>query len=197
MEKNDVNIPSKCVLIGGSAGSLKALLHFFPKLKAGLPIPVIVVVHRKNDAQSSLEKLLSDHTALTVKEAEDKEWLQPATIYIAPAGYHLLIEKDYSLSLDGSEKVLFSRPSIDVTFQSAADAFGKGLLGIILSGANNDGAQGLLTIKNYGGTTVIQNPKNAEIPAMPLAALEQLMPNHIANDEHIADLVNHFAFKLS
>lgn len=196
MEKNDVNIPARCVIIGGSAGSLKALLHFFPKLKAGLPVPVIVVVHRKNDTQSSLEKLLSDHTVLTVKEAEDKEWLQPATIYIAPPGYHLLVEKDHSLSLDGSEKVLFSRPSIDVTFQSAADAFEKGLLGIILSGANNDGAHGLLTVKNYGGTTVIQNPENAEIPAMPQAALEQVMPDHIANDQHIADLVNHFAFKL-
>lgn len=118
--------------------------------------------------------------------------LENGRLYIAPPDYHLLIEKDHSLSLDGYEKVLWSRPSIDVTFQSAAEIFGKKVLGILLSGANNDGASGLEYIKKAGGTTIIQHPDNAEIPVMPQAALNRLQPDYLLKDKEIAAIINNF-----
>lgn len=193
MAQNDVRKNEKCVVIGGSAGSLKVLLHLIPKLDAAINVPIVIIVHRKNDAQSSLETLLGDHSKIKVKEAEDKEALLPGVVYIAPPNYHLLIEKEQTLSLDCSEKVQFSRPSIDVSFQSAAEVFGNGLLGIILSGANNDGTAGLATIQECGGLVAIQNPRNADMPTMPISALEELDPDYIVNDSQIADIINIFA----
>ena len=192
MAKDELATEDKCIVIGGSAGSLKVLLHFIPKIKPTIQVPIIIILHRKNDMQSTLENLLREHTKLDIKEAEDKEKILPGTIYIAPPNYHLLIERNGTLSLDGSEKVLFSRPSIDVTFQSAAEVYGAGLLGIILSGANNDGTAGLSTIKDYGGVVAIQNPKDAEIPAMPLSALELIDPDYIINGNQIASIINKF-----
>lgn len=192
MEKNDLKTVSRCVVIGGSAGSLKVLLHLLPELHYPLSFPVIIVLHRKNDRRSSLEHLLGYRTSIPVREAGDKESLHNGTIYIAPPDYHLLAEKDCSLSLDGSEKVLWSRPSIDVTFHSVAEVFGSNTLGILLSGANNDGAYGLECIRAAGGKTLIQDPAYAEMPAMPLAALERLYPDFLAKDHDIADIINHF-----
>jgi two-component system chemotaxis response regulator CheB len=192
MEKDDLIDISKCVVIGGSAGCLKVLLRIIPKLSPDLCIPIIIVIHRKNDRKSSLDQLLNYRTSLIVQEAEDKVMLKNGRLYIAPPDYHLLIEKDHSLSLDGSEKVLWSRPSIDVTFQSAAEIFGEKVLGILLSGANNDGASGLKSIKKAGGTTIIQHPDNAEISVMPLAALNLLQPDYLLKDEEIAAVINNF-----
>lgn len=192
MEENDLINVSKCVVIGGSAGCLKVLLRIVPELHPHLDFPIIIVIHRKNDRRSSLDQLLTYHTALIVKEAEDKIMLENGKLYIAPPDYHLLIEKDQSLSLDGSEKVLWSRPSIDVTFQSATDIFGANVLGILLSGANNDGALGMEAIKKAGGKTIIQHPDNAEIPIMPLAALDLLQPDYLLKDTAIAAIINSF-----
>jgi len=192
MEKNDLKKAAKCVVIGGSAGSIKPLLHILSKLKTSLDFPVIVILHRKNDPRSSLETLLDNGCSLVVKEAEDKETLKGGVIYVAPGDYHLLIENDHSLSLDASEKVLWSRPSIDVTFQSAADVYKNKLLGILLSGANNDGSLGLERIKAMGGKTIVQHPENAEMPAMPLAAINTFEPDYILNDTEIAPVINRF-----
>lgn len=192
MEKDDLNNNAKCVVIGGSAGSIKPLLQIVSKLKASLDFPVIVILHRKNDPRSSLETLLNNGCALIVKEAEDKETLKNSVVYVAPSDYHLLVENDHSLSLDASEKVLWSRPSIDVTFQTAADVYKHKLLGILLSGANNDGSRGLERIKEMGGQTIVQNPDNAEMPAMPLSALNMFKPDHVLKDSEIAAAINRF-----
>lgn len=192
MEKDDLTGISKCVVIGGSAGCLKVLLRIIPELSPNLYTPIIIVIHRKNDRKSSLDQLLNYRTSLIVQEAEDKITLEQGGLYIAPPDYHLLIEKDHSLSLDGSEKVLWSRPSIDVTFQSAAEVFGENVLGILLSGANNDGASGLEYIKKAGGITIIQHPDNAEMPVMPQAALNRMPPDYLLKDKEIAAAINNF-----
>lgn len=191
MEKDELKNVTRCVVVGGSAGSLKVILQMVTGLDRLLPFPVIIILHRKNDA-SALEQLLDDRCPLRVKEAEDKEPLENGTVYIAPPDYHLLIEQDRSLSLDGSEKVLWSRPSIDVTFQSAAEAFGRCVLAVLLSGANNDGASGLEYIRHHGGRVIIQDPRNAEMPVMPEAALARLQPDMLLPDHAIAEAVNCF-----
>lgn len=192
MEKNDLIPTRSCVVIGGSAGSLKVLLQILPQLDPHLLFPIIIVVHRQNGHHSTLEQLLDERSKLTVKEAEDKETLLNGTVYLAPPDYHLLVEKDHSLSLDGSEKIRWSRPSIDVTFQSVAEVFGTKALGILLSGANDDGASGLKEIQLAGGTTIIQEPLNAEIPAMPIAALNLLQPDFLLPDHALAATINNF-----
>jgi len=192
MAKNDLIPVSRCVVIGGSAGSLKALMRILPGLKPAKDVAIIIILHRKNDSRSSLDQLLGYQTRLEVKEAEDKETMRTGVIYIAPPDYHLLIENDASLSLDCSEKILWSRPSIDVTFESAAEIFGAGTLGVLLSGANNDGTQGLASIRQAGGHTLVQDPANAEIPAMPQSALNDMQPDFVLPDTEIAGAINRF-----
>ncbi len=160
------------VLIGGSAGSLQVLLRALPQLPAALPLPIVVVLHRRADSNSSLESVLQAHSSLPVKEAEDKEAIRAGKIYVAPSDYHLLVERSKTFSLDFSEKVNFSRPSIDVTFESAADIFGYRTVGILLSGANADGASGMRTINKHSGLTAVQDPGTAIAPYMPQKALE-------------------------
>ena len=161
--------PFHVVVIGGSAGSLEIVMDIVRNLPPQSQDVFIIVLHRKYDNNESiLENLLSHNTKLRVMEAEDKEIIQPASIYIAPPDYHLLVESDgASFSLDSSEKVHYSRPSINVTFQSVADVFGNRVLGILLSGANADGAEGLLAIKQAGGHTMVQHPATAEVDFMP------------------------------
>ena len=161
------------VVIGGSAGSLDVLLSIIDKLPSPLQATIVVVVHRKSGPDSLLPDLLSARTHLPVKEVEDKEPILPGSIYVAPADYHLLIEDAHSFSLDSSEKVHYSRPSIDLTFESAAVQFGPALVGVLLSGANADGAEGLLRIREAEGFTIAQDPTTAEIDFMPRQAIEQ------------------------
>jgi two-component system chemotaxis response regulator CheB len=162
----------EAVVIGASAGAIEALLTILPALPADFPVPVIVVIHIPADRDSIVAEVLQNKCDLRVKEAEDTETMERGTVYIAPPAYHLLIEPDRRLSLSVDEPVLFSRPSIDVLFESAADAIGDGLLGVILTGASNDGAQGLRSILDQGGTTIVQDPVSAYASAMPKAALE-------------------------
>jgi two-component system chemotaxis response regulator CheB len=161
----------KLLVIGGSAGSLDVLLNLLPALDTSWPLSMIIVIHRKNDNDSLLTELLTGRTKLAVKEAEEKDVLMPGVIYITPSDYHLLIEPDYSLTLDDSEKVNYSRPSIDVTFMSAAEVFGNRLYCILLSGANMDGAEGLATAHALGAFTAVQDPEEAEVSFMPRHAL--------------------------
>ena len=158
------------LLIGGSAGSLEVIMVILQSL-ISRHWAIIVVLHRKWAAESSLVEVLAARSNYRVKEAEEKEIIEPATIYIAPADYHLLIEKDRTLSLDDSEKVNFSRPSIDVTFESAAEVFGSQAVAIILSGGSADGAGGLRKIKEAGGLAIVQEPSSADVDFMPRQVL--------------------------
>jgi two-component system, chemotaxis family, protein-glutamate methylesterase/glutaminase len=176
----------KLLIIGGSAGSLDGILKIITALPVNKQVTTVVVVHRKNDVESILTDLLATRTKLKVKEVEDKESIFGDTVYIAPSDYHLLIENDKLFSLDSSEKVHHSRPSIDVSFESAAHVFGNAVIGILLSGANADGAEGLRKIHEAGGFTIVQDPAFSEVGYMPQQALDQMRPDKILNTEAIA-----------
>ncbi|QJE98767.1 chemotaxis protein CheB [Luteolibacter luteus] len=160
------------VVIGASVGAIGALGTLLPELPADFPMPVLVVVHIPPEGRSSLPELFASRCALPVKEAEDKEEILPGTIYFAPANYHLLVEPDFRIALSNEEPVLFSRPAIDLLFESAADAYGTSLTGVILTGASSDGAHGLAAVAQSGGTALVQDPATAEGQVMPLAALD-------------------------
>jgi two-component system chemotaxis response regulator CheB len=179
----------EAAVLGVSAGGLQALMKIIPALPAAFPLPIAIVQHLGVRSDAYLAGLLNRNSAIEVKEAEDKETLSPGTAYLAPAGYHLLIEPDKSFSLSVDDKVNFSRPSIDLLFESAADAFGETLIGVVLTGANSDGAQGLKAIKRRGGLAVVQNPKTAEASFMPRAAIAATAVDHIVELEHIAMLL--------
>lgn len=161
----------KAVVIGASAGALESLLEILPVLPSDWPLPAMVVVHLPPDKDSVLAGLLGARSRVRVVEAEDKAPIEPGTVYVAPPGYHLLVEKSALLSLSSDEHVLYSRPSIDVLFESAADAFGASLVGLVLSGANQDGARGLRAIADAGGMALVQDPGSAFAREMPRAAL--------------------------
>ncbi len=158
-------------------------------LERPILIPVIVIVHRNPKYASSIEDTLSKALVQKVKTADDKEAIANGTIYFAPAGYHLLVEPDYSFSLDISEPVQYSRPSIDVTFESVAEIYKENCTAILFSGANQDGAQGLLMIKQYGGTTFVQDPATAEVPIMPEAAIQLDAQERILTIQEIKDYI--------
>jgi two-component system chemotaxis response regulator CheB len=161
----------EAVVIGASAGAVEALSILLPALPPAYKLPVIIVVHLPPDKTSILADLFGEKCAIQVVEAEDKDRLQPGTVYFAPAGYHLLVEMDKTLSLSNDQPVFFSRPSIDVLFESAADAYGAALLAIILTGANQDGALGVQAVVRAGGRAIIQAPATAYASAMPEAAI--------------------------
>ncbi len=174
------------VVVGGSAGALDALGRILPALPRGFPLPIALVLHVPPGRQSHLAEVLGARCELAVKEAEDKEPLAPGTLYVAPPNYHVLIEPRHpsieptrrvSLSVDAP--VHFSRPAIDVLFESAADACGPAALGVLLTGASEDGARGLARIDAAGGTTVVQSPDTATVPTMPEAALRLCHPTHV------------------
>lgn len=178
------------LIIGGSAGSLDVLLEIFPALSNNISFPIVLVVHRKASNESLLTDLLQSRTKLQVNEAEEKEFLTPGKVFIAPADYHLLVEEDGSISLDYSEKVNYSRPSIDVTFQSAAEVFKEKLVCILLSGSNADGVEGLKIVNNLGGRVVIQNPNTAIMPYMPQQAVINVKPHVVLDSRDMADYIN-------
>jgi len=161
------------IVVGGSAGSLSSVISIIQSIPLTFPFTLVLVLHRMRNVNSDMARLLSAyHKGVKVKEPEDKEEIKAGIIYLAPQNYHLLIEEEYTFSLDYSEPVLYSRPSIDVTFQSAAAVYGGACAGILLSGANQDGAEGLACIVANGGTIIAQDPDTADYPAMPLAGIE-------------------------
>jgi two-component system chemotaxis response regulator CheB len=189
MEKERINT-TEILVIGGSAGSLDAFLQFLPLVRHDIAFAFMIVMHRRTDNESVLTELLQSRTRLTVREIEDKEKIMPSVIYVAPANYHVLVEKEKYFSLDVSEKINYSRPSIDVSFETAADVYGPGVLGILLSGANADGTAGLKCIKEKGGRVVIQKPSSAEVSYMPLQALREINPDALLTPEEIAAYIN-------
>ncbi len=160
------------VVIGASAGAIEALLNILPQLPANYPIPVIIVVHVPPDKKSNLASVFNPRCLIKVKEAEDKEPIEAGTAYFAPPDYHLMIEPDFRFTLSSEEPVLYSRPSIDVLFESAADAYGDTLVAVVLTGANHDGSAGLKAVGMAGGRCIVQSPSSAESCTMPQAALD-------------------------
>jgi two-component system, chemotaxis family, protein-glutamate methylesterase/glutaminase len=163
--------PIKAVAIGASAGGVEALSKVLPSLPAGYPLPVLIVIHVPPDRDNALVPLFQAKCRVQVKEAEDKEPALPGVVYFAPSDYHLLVESDGSLSLSSDEPVNHSRPAIDVLLESCADAFGSALAGVVLTGANEDGALGLRAVAQAGGLTFVQDPASAYASTMPAAAL--------------------------
>lgn len=185
MEESKIISGCKVVIIGGSAGSLNALMQILPELPDLNGFAIVIVVHRKNTDDQTLEDLMALKASIPVKVVEDKIPLKPGFIYIAPSNYHLLFEKNETLSLDTSEKVNYSRPSIDVSFESAAEVYGESLIGILLSGSNSDGTYGLKTVKASGGTIIVQNPDAADMPFMPNNAIKNTTPDFVLNNNEL------------
>lgn len=179
----------RAVVIGASAGGVAALLQVLGGLPSGFATPVLCVLHLPDDRHSQLAEVLQRRVQRPVSEAHDKQAIAPGRVYVATPGYHLSVERDFSLSLSQEDPVHFSRPAIDFLFVSAADAYGEGLLGILLTGANEDGAAGLAYIKNSGGRTVVQDPRDAQVALMPEAALALHQPDHILSLSGIEQLL--------
>ena len=181
------------MVIGTSLGGLNALLTVLRGLPADLPVPIVLVQHRASSADSGLVDLLQQSTTLRVVEAEDKAVLEAGTLYVAPPDYHLLIEDKTSVALSTDPPLRSARPSIDVLFETAADAFGDAVVAVLLTGASADGACGLARIKARGGRAIVQDPETAECATMPsagiaAAAIDYVLPLERIG-EHLAELV--------
>jgi two-component system, chemotaxis family, protein-glutamate methylesterase/glutaminase len=175
-------------VIGTSAGGIEALSEILSRLDEDFSLPLAIVMHR-NESSDGLAAVLQESCALPVLEPEDKCALRDGAVFIAPPGYHLLLEKRwFALSVD--DPVHFSRPSIDVLFESAADSFGSKVIGIILTGASKDGAKGLAAVKRLHGYTIVQNPETAQSRFMPGAALDLVVADQVLDLPEIADLLN-------
>jgi two-component system chemotaxis response regulator CheB len=184
MEESEIDI-KELIVIGVSSGSLMVFFDILNNIPDRFPLAVLLIIHRGNFLESMLLNLLALKSRLPVKEVEEKEKIKPSHVYLAPADYHVLIEKDKTFSLDYSEKLNFSRPSIDISFISAASVYGKKLTGILLSGANNDGAEGLKEIKGRGGHTIIQDPEDAVVNYMPKQAILKSRIDQVLTTEKI------------
>ncbi len=165
---------SEAVVIGASAGGLRAVSAVLETLPPHFPAVVAVVQHRSASPNDRLSSILRQRCALPVRQAEDKEPLEGGCVFVAPAGYHLLVEEDRTFSLSVDQRVRYARPSVDVLFETAAEAYYDTLVGVVLTGAGQDGAAGLRRIAMLGGVTIVQDPETAEVPSMPAAALQSV-----------------------
>jgi two-component system chemotaxis response regulator CheB len=179
----------EAIVIGGSSGALDALAVVLPALPSDAAVPIAIVVHLPPTRPSHLAQVLGTRTSLPVREAEDKEPLAPGVVYVAPPNYHLLIERGGTFALSDDELLNFSRPSIDVLFESAAEAYGERLAAVVLSGANADGAGGLAAVKRAGGLTLVQAPDEAEVHVMPDAAIARAHPSRVLRLDALAALL--------
>jgi two-component system chemotaxis response regulator CheB len=179
----------KLVVIGVSAGGTTAMKTLFGALPGDFPLPIVLVHHVMAGARVTMAGLLDQASALHIKEAEEGERLAKGTVYIAPPNYHLLIEEEATLALSTDPLVCFARPSIDVLFESAALAFRSSVIGVILTGANSDGAAGLRAVKARGGLAVVQDPDDAEVASMPRAALDAVDADHVCTLAGLAPLL--------
>ena len=188
------NMPdSRCrfrlVVVGVSTGGVQALKLVLGHLPRDFPLPILIVQHIKPDAGSGLAKLLDELCPIKVKEAEEEERLAPGCAYLAPANYHLLVERDETLSLSGEPLVNFARPSVDVLFESAAESFDSAVIGVILTGAGYDGGKGLASIKGKGGVAIVQDPADAEASSMPKHALSLISADHVVTLRQLPGLL--------
>jgi two-component system, chemotaxis family, protein-glutamate methylesterase/glutaminase len=172
------------VVIGCSLGGMHALQEVLGALPEQFPVPIAIVQHRHKASNDTLPTFLAKSAKLRVVDVDDKLWIKPGTVYLAPADYHLLVERGaFSLSVD--DRVAYSRPSVDVLFESAADAYGDRVVGIVLTGANSDGAKGVQRIKARDGFVIAQDPKTAEAPEMPRSAIDAVRVDRILPLERI------------
>ena len=176
------------VVIGASAGGVQALAQLLPAFAQGTKAAIFVVLHLPRDRPSLLAEVFSPKCALRVREAQDKEPVAPGTVYFAPSNYHLLVDNGPQLALSADDLVHHSRPSIDVLFESAADVYREHLLGVLLTGANADGAEGLAAVHDAGGITVVQEPETAQASTMVLSAMQLRAPDHVLPLSRIAEL---------
>lgn len=179
----------EAVVMGLSSGGMRALKTFIPALPKTFSLPVAITQHNSENSDGFLAEYLNQLGPLLVKEAEDKEPLHAGHIYLAPPGYHLLIEQNRTFSLSVDPRVNYCCPSIDVLFESAADTFKASLIGVVLTGANGDGSRGLKAIKERGGCAIVQNPATAETRLMPQAALDAVRVDHVVDLEGLAPLL--------
>jgi two-component system chemotaxis response regulator CheB len=179
----------KYIVIGGSAGSFQTILMMLDKLPKNYPHAIFCVLHRLKNVKTGFIEALSIKTKINLEEPKDKEKIKPSKVYLAPANYHMYLEYGNFISLSTEETVNHSRPSIDITFSSAAFSFGQNVIGILLSGANKDGAEGIFDIHKFGGYTIVQDPKDAQIHTMPQSALDLFEPNKILSAEEIVDFL--------
>jgi len=185
----------EAVVIGASAGGIRALSVVLSALPADFGLPILVVQHIHPNSDSYLVTILGNHARLLIKQADEKEPIEPNTVYLAPPGYHMLVEDDRTISFSLEAPVKFARPSIDVLFDTAVDVYRNGLIGVILTGANNDGAEGCRRIKQTGGYVIAEDPTSAETPMMPKSAIaattvDQIIP--LPNiGPHLVQLINH------
>lgn len=186
----------KLVTVGASWGGIEASSTLFSALPADFPVPVVFVQHQRMSSEDRLARLLASKTALKVVSIEHGMGMQPGALYIAPAGYHTLVERDGTLSLGLHWPVHYSRPSIDELFITAGDVFGRSVMAVLLTGANEDGAVGMRHIARRGGITVVQDPATAEAPVMPVAAIEAGGAGYVLPLEDIADFLIENAFGL-
>ena len=202
LNKQDQHIVSKIknaeiLIMGCSAGGFSIIYDLVLKLPKNFPLPVLIVIHRSSKYKSLIEDKLNLNGKLKVKMAEDKERIRKGIVYFAPTDYHLLVEDGGSLSLDYSEQVHFCRPAIDATFQSAADVYKEKVIALLLSGANEDGADGIAYVSELNGLTVVQDPDIAEFRTMPQAAIEKTSVDLILNNLQIIELINNIVkFKI-
>lgn len=175
----------KLVVIGASLGGLKALAAILGELPAGFKLPIAIVQHRTRDSSDTLRSTFQLGSRLPLEEPDDKAAIRPGRVYLAPPNYHLLVEKGH-FALSTDPPVEYSRPSVDVLFESAAHAYGPELLGVVLTGANRDGARGARLIKASGGYLIVQDPRTAECPVMPQAALALTPVDRVLGLDEIA-----------
>jgi len=176
----------QAVVVGASAGGIESFKRLLEKVGKDLKIPVLVVQHIRKGGNSNLAGLFAAMTGKDVREPETHDPILPGVIYIAPSDYHMAIEKEKTITLLSDAPVNYSRPSIDVLFESAAEVYREGLIGIILTGSSNDGSAGLLKIKELGGCTIVQSPDDAEYDVMPFSAMNTVDSSFIGNIEEIA-----------
>ena len=185
----------KAIVIGVSAGGMLALRKIIPVLSADFPAPVIIVQHMHPYSDNFMIHDLDRKSTLNVRQAEEKENISAGNVYIAPSNYHLLVEQDKTFSLSVCERVNFSRPSIDILFETASEVYQDKLLGIVLTGANKDGSEGAKIIKQRGGKIIVQDPKTAESKVMPQSAIANTNPDHILPLTDIGDFLNKYINK--
>jgi len=190
MAKNVLDRSCELIVLGGSSGSLDVVLKILASLKKEISFALVIVLHRKNTADSALAELFTIKSTVPVKEIEDKDPILPGNVYLAPSDYHLLFEKKHVFSLDDSEKVNYSRPSIDVTFESAAEVYGNAVVAILLSGSNSDGTDGLQAIHRKDGITIVQDPDTAVFPFMPQQAILNVHIDQQMNVDEMISFIN-------
>lgn len=180
----------RIIVIGGSAGSYSVVTKILSSLPEGFTIPVLLCLHRLKEVRNGFVESLNIHSRLPVREPFDKEKIKPGFVYLSPANYHLMVEPGHSFALSVDDNVNYSRPSLDVTFETVGYTYRDKMAGILLSGANSDGAKGLFSAFRYGSYTIVQNPSNASFRTMPAEALKYFKPHMLATDDEIVRFIS-------